>query len=288
MPKLKNNIIVGTSVWLVVALLLLTASCGKKEEPIPIPTDHEVRSLIIDGNKNYNKERYAEAATAYGKALMLDTTSLVSMFNLATALMRQGDMAREDTTANNPINQACGLLAHDAKQEQYSMLASMAFYDLGNVAYSQQKWGDAVELYKNALRRNPDDDEARDNLRLAQLKKKEQDQQKNQDKNNNQNDQNQDQQDKQDQNKQNQDKQDQDKKDQDKQNQDKDKGEQSQQDQKPAAQEKGERKPGEMSQQNADQVLKAMQNQEQATLQRVNARKAQQQRSERARTSRRW
>lgn len=272
--------------WSLLLILLAGAlvSCGKKDQSVPIPTDHQIRSLLIHGNENYHKERYAEAATDYSKAFMLDSTSLVSMFNLSTALLRQGDMAKGDSTASNPINQAMGLLSVAAQQVKYPLMASMSFYDLGNVAYARQQWDKAVELYKNALRANPNDDEARDNLRLAQLKlqqsKNDQDQKNQQ----NQGQGDQDQQ-KQDQQKQDQQKQDQQKQDQQK--QDQDQGDQSNDKQDPASQGQSDKKNA-MSQQNADQVLKAMQDQERATQQRVNAQRAQQQRSERARTSRRW
>ena len=73
-------------------------------------------------------------------------------------------------------------------------VSSMAFYNLGNLAFIQEQYGQAIEAYKEALRLNPEDDHARRNLRIAQLKKNDQDQQ-NQDQQQQQNqDQNQDQQ----------------------------------------------------------------------------------------------
>jgi tetratricopeptide (TPR) repeat protein len=174
--------------------------------------------------------------------------------------MRQGSVTASQDDKNNPMNQAEELLTHLAKGAQDKHLRGKAFYDLGNIAYGRQDYGKAIELYKHALRCNPDDEQARHNLRLAQLKKQQQD--KNKDQNQDQNKDNQDQ---------NQDKQNQDKQNQDKQNQDKQQQQQ-----------------GGMSQQNAEQVLKAMQDRERATQQRINAQQAQQQRHERRRTNRKW
>ena len=61
-----------------------------------------------------------------------------------------------------------------AQNSKSADLRSKAFYNLGNLAYVNEQYDQSIELYKNALRQNPEDDEARDNLRLAQLKKKEQ------------------------------------------------------------------------------------------------------------------
>ena len=245
------------------------------------------RVCLRNGNKLYEKKRYAEAEVEYRMALQANPASEKAQFNLATALMRQGSVTAQENDDKNPMKQAEGLLTNLAKGAQDKQLRGKASYDLGNIAYGRQDYGKAVELYKQALRCNPDDDQARHNLRLAQLKKQQQDQNqdKNQDKNQDQNkDQNKDKNQDQDQNKdQNQDKQDQDKQNQDKQNQDKQNQDQQNQDQ-----QKQQQQQGGMSQQNAEQVLKAMQDRERATQQRINAQQAQQQRHERQRTNKKW
>lgn len=237
------------------------------------------RVHLRNGNQLYEKNRYAEAEAEYKKALQANPTSEKAQFNLATALMRQGNITASKDDKNNPINQAEELLTNLAKGAQDKQLRGKACYDLGNIAYGRQQYDQAIDFYKHALRCNPDDDQARQNLRLAQLKKQQQDQNKDKNKDNKDNqDQNKDQnkdkdqdnnkdqnKDKQDQNKDNQN---QDKQNQDKQNQDK--------------------QQGGMSQQNAEQVLKAMQDRERATQQRINAQQAQQQRHERQRTNKKW
>ena len=266
-------------------LVLLTGATNAAATPAgdEIPTIKKERNHIRSGNKLYKAKRYAEAEVEYRKALQVAPQSSIAQFNLATALMRQGSATASQESKDNPMNEAQSLLENIVKSSSSRDLRGKASYDLGNIAYAQQQWQQAIEHYKNALRCNPADDHARDNLRLAQLKKQQQDKQNKQNKNQDQNkDKNQDK-DKQDQNKDKKN-QDQNKQDQDKEKQNKDK-----QNQQPQNQQNGQPKQQNgMSQQNVEQVLKAMQDQERATQQRINARQAQQQRGERARTNRKW
>ena len=278
--KASNRLITA-----MLAVMMLTAAAlpAQARDNGPKMTTQE-RVCLRNGNKLYEKKRYAEAEVEYRKALQANPASEKARFNLATALMRQGSATAQQNDEKNPMIQAEGILANLAEGAQDKLLRGKACYDLGNIAYGRQDYGKAVEMYKHALRCNPDDDQARHNLRLAQLKKQEQD--KNKDKNKN-NDQNKDQnQDNKDQNKnQNKDQ----NKDQDKQNQDQNKDKQNQNQNNQNNQDQ-QQKPqqGGMSQQNAEQVLKAMQDRERATQLRINAQQAQQQRHERQRTNRKW
>lgn len=259
------------------------------------PMNKQERKHLRAGNKEYHAQHFADAEVEYRKALTANPTSGPAVFNLGSALIRQGNVASQDQ--NDPSQQAEAALMQLCKQSNDRRLLNKAWYDLGNLAYHRQQYDQAIERYKNALRCDPLDDEARDNLRLAQIKKQDQDQNKdNKDQNKDQNkdnqDQNQDQnQDKQDQNQdqnqdqQNQDKQNQDQQNQDKQNQDQQQ-DQGQQDQ--GQQDKQQQQKGGMSQQNAEQILKTMQNQENATQQKLNAVRARQQQRERNRTSNKW
>ena len=275
------------NVMLVAMLALGTTLPSLAADKGPKMTKQE-RVCLRNGNKLYEKKHYAEAEVEYRKALQANPASEKAQFNLATALMRQGSVTSQENDDKNPMKQAEGILTNLAKNAQDKLLRGKASYDMGNIAYGRQDYSKAVEFYKHALRCNPDDDQARDNLRLAQLKKQQQDQNKdkNQDQNKDQDkDQNKDKNQDQDKDKnkdQNQDKQDQDKQNQDKQNQNQDQNQDKQDQQKQQQQQGG------MSQQNAEQVLKAMQDRERATQQRINAQQAQQQRHERQRTNKKW
>ena len=266
---------------------LLLASCGN--DAPEIPTVKKERKHIRRGNKDYNDKRYAEAEVSYIKALQEAPTSPIARYNLALALLRQGDMSNHNDGGDSLVNRATQLLEQVAKERVTPQLTSHACYALGNVAYSREDYAQAIEHYKNALRCDPLDDEARDNLRLAQLKQQQQQQNggggggNDQDQNKDQNqDQNKDQQqnDKnQDQNKDN---------EQNKDQNDKNQQDQSQNGDKDSQDGKQQQQQGGMSQQNMEQILQTMKQRENATQQRINAERAAEQKRERMRTNKKW
>lgn len=210
------------------------------------------RNYITEGNKLYNDGRYRAAYLKYQQALKENPSSVVARYNLGLSQIRLGSNPSDTTQA------AKDMLANGAKaMEQVSqmgrekpMLASRANYNLGNIAFNSEDYANALNYYKQSLRLNPDDEAARRNLRITQLKlqnqnqdqNQDQDQNKDQDQNQNQ-DQNQDQQQNKDQN----------------QDQNKDKNQdQNQQQNQP-----------DINQQTADQILKAMENKENQTRARV-------------------
>lgn len=266
---------------------LFLVSCGN--DAPEIPTVKKERKHIRHGNKDYNDKRYAEAEVSYIKALQEAPTSPIARYNLALALLRQGDMSNRNDGGDSLVNRATQLLEQVAKERVTPQLTSHACYALGNVAYSREDYAQAIEHYKNALRCDPLDDEARDNLRLAQLKQQQQQQNggggggNDQDQNKDQNqDQNKDQQqnDKnQDQNKDN---------EQNKDQNDKNQQDQSQNGDKDSQDGKQQQQQGGMSQQNMEQILQTMKQRENATQQRINAERAAEQKRERMRTNKKW
>lgn len=264
---------------------IMVASChdGNDAATAPESTKRE-RNSIKEGNDLYGKQRYAEAEVAYKKALEENPENATAQFNLASAYLKQRG---EDLTnkEDSLIRTADAMLAKVA-QNPNRQLAENSFYDRGNVAYKSEDYAAAIEHYKNALRRNPGNDQARQNLRLAQLKKQEQDQnQQNQDQNQDQ--QNQDQQQNQDK-QQNQDQnQDQNQnKDQDK---DQDKNEQNKQDQSQDKQQPQQQQQGGLSDASAQQILKAMEDKENGTRQKVELMKqGEEKRANRRTTDKPW
>lgn len=241
--------------------MALTCSCSHDETAVQ-STKRE-RNAIKEGNKLYVDKRYAEAEVAYKKALEENPDNATAQFNLASSYLKQRG---EDLTnkEDSLIRTADAMLAKVAQNEK---LAEPSFYDRGNIAYKAEDYASAIEMYKNALRRNPENNQARENLRLAQLKKQEQDQNQDQNQQNqNQQDQNQDQQDKNQNDQQNQ--QDQQNQDQnkDKQQNDQNKQDQNQQDKKDQEQKQQQ---GGLSEASAQQILKAMEDKENGTRQKV-------------------
>ena len=255
-------------ILILLAMVLVIIPTQARSDKQELSTTRDERVHIRKGNKLYKQERYAEAEVEYRKAAQANPGSAIAAFNLASSLLKQGNGSMKNEDQNNPVNQALTQLDNVVKTCTDPALTSKAFYNMGNVAFNREEWDKAIEFYKNALRRNPSDDEARDNLRLAQLKKKENEQNQNQ-----QQQQNQDQQ----QNKQDKQEDKQDKQDQP-QDQSQDKNQQQQQQQQQSG----------MSQQNVEQVLKTMQDKEQETQRKVNASQAEKQKAERNRTRNQW
>lgn len=223
------------------------------------------RNYIREGNELFKEKRYAEAEAAFKKALQENGNSPIAKFNLATTYLKQVNL--NDTTQNGLLSETQQLLKETASIAD-PKLASKAYYDLGNIFYNQKNYTQSIAMYKDALRRNPDDDQARQNLRLAQKQlQNQQNQQQNQD------------------NKQ-------DNKDQQKQNQDqnKEKNKNGQDQQKPDnQQQKQPQQPPKngMSKENAEQILQTMQNEEKNTQDKVNKAKMQQMKGGR-RTGKQW
>jgi Ca-activated chloride channel family protein len=123
---------------------------------------------ILKGNQLYKAGQYEQAEKQYRNVLETDPGNTTAMFNLANALHKQGK--HEEAIRIN------GSLAKAAKDKT---LVSAAYYNQG-VSYSKLDNLEAsIESYKNALRQNPSDQQARENLEkaLLQLKKKQQQQQ---------------------------------------------------------------------------------------------------------------
>lgn len=266
--------------WLFVACL---SSCGNEDKDLSTKSE---RNAIVEGNQYFLDGKFSDAEAAYKKALTDNPNSQMAAFNLATTFLRQAPELKNDSFPNpqqqggdgkepqlsQQLNSAIEILQNLAQNSPNPAIVSLAAYDLGNIAYRQQNYPQAIECYKEALRKQPKFNDARYNLRMAQLKNK--DNQKNQNKNQ---DKDKDKDKDKDQNKD---------KDKDKdQNKDKDKDKQNQNQQN--QQNKQQNKNG-MSGQNMEQILRSMQNQENATQQRVNAARAKQQAGERARTQNKW
>lgn len=232
---------------LLICALFPVSAYSKNEETDE--TTREEREFIRKGNKLYNEQRFADAEVEYKKALGVNPNSHLGNYNLALSLIKQSGGTNEEAE-NSPLKDATELLTSVASYSKDVNLRSKAYYNLGNIAYNKQDYGTSIEMYKQSLRQNPDDDQARENLRLAQLKKQEQDGGGGNDNKENNKDKEKEQEQKQDQDNQ-----------QDK-NEDK-----KQQQQQPQQQE--------MSKENMQQILQTMQNQEKATQEKVQAQKPQ-------------
>ena len=266
---LVGNKRVGKKMFAVVLLLMVSAVSSYAQ------TD---KKEVRKGNRLYKDGNYKEAEVEYRKALIKDSLSLAGNYNLANVMMQQEDAANAeliyaklgDTISKIP--QEVDWKNGSVKVDRKNTLPPDYYHNLGNSFLAQKKYQEAVDAYKNALRRNPGDNETRENYIYAKKKLEDgQNQDQQQQQQQQQQDQNQDQQqqqNQQDQQNQNQDQQN-DNKDQ---NQDKnnnpDKDQQDKQDQ----QQNGNQP--KISPQAAEQMLQAMQEKENQTQETVKEEKA--------------
>jgi len=119
--------------------------------------------LIQRGNEEYNRKEYQMAEAAYNEVLNMDPANNIAKYNKAAALYRQ-------TKADESVK----VLEDLAFKTEAPDLKSKAYYNKGAILSAQKKLEESIEAYKNALRQNPDDKEARENLQkaLLELKKK--------------------------------------------------------------------------------------------------------------------
>ncbi|MFV0366683.1 MAG: tetratricopeptide repeat protein [Mangrovibacterium sp.] len=259
------------------------------------------RKYIRSGNRIYEKAladttqldtiAFSNAEVEYRKALAKRPDDLKWKTNLGDALFMQANFPEAQETYTDV-----------AEHSDDNMVRSTGYFNLGNSYLAQNKLDESIEAYKNALRNNPNDLEAKYNLLFA-MKKKEEQEQQNQDQNQDQNkDQKQQNQDKnqQNQNKDNQQNQDQNKdkqdqnKDQDKQNQDQNKDQQQKQDQDKQNQNQnqqqdqgeGQPEPQKISKENAERMLQALENDEKKTQEKV--KKAQAAQAKQRKTDKDW
>jgi Ca-activated chloride channel homolog len=118
---------------------------------------------IIKGNQLYQQSQFDLAEAQYRKALEYEPDNEKAKYNLANSLQKQ-----------TKFDEAVKLLQNLAGSSRDNSLKSAAYYNQG-VAYTKMKNLDAsIESYKKALRLNPNDKEARENLEKALLQKKNQ------------------------------------------------------------------------------------------------------------------
>jgi Ca-activated chloride channel family protein len=123
----------------------------------------ELNKSIKTGNNYYRQQQYDKAEAEYRKALENSSTDKTAKFNLADALIRQ-----------NRADDAGKILAVLNAKENDLNIRSGATYNQGVIFTQQKKLEESIEAYKETLRLNPNDQEARENLQkaLLELKKK--------------------------------------------------------------------------------------------------------------------
>ena len=126
--------------------------------------------LIKKGNEAYADNKFDEAAAAYSKALEVNKISNKAALNLGNALYKKGE-----------IEQAVKAYEQAVANSTTTVDKATAWYNKAVVLHNNKKLTESIEAYKNALRNNPADEDARFNLQKAIVKQQEE-QQKNKEK----------------------------------------------------------------------------------------------------------
>jgi tetratricopeptide (TPR) repeat protein len=152
---------------LLVPVLLLLAvvlsACGQSPEV-----------LNNTGNEAFEAQDYAGALTAYNQAVEDSPELAEPHYNAANTHYRLEDYG----SAQQEIEQALV----NGEGQALTDLDQHSLYNLGNTFFQGEQYEGAIEAYKEALRLNPGDLEAKQNLELAlrQLQQQEQQQQEQQ------------------------------------------------------------------------------------------------------------
>ena len=128
-------------------------------------------SLLRLGNDYYRKGQYELAAARYSEVLRADASNEVAQYNLANALHQQ-----------KKFKEAIGILKKLTAASKNAGLKEAALYNQGVAHTRLKELDESIELYKAALRLDPNDQEARENLQKALLEKKKDQQRQNQEK----------------------------------------------------------------------------------------------------------
>ena len=117
------------------------------------------------GNEHFDESAYDDAIAEYQLAQVDEPDLAEPYYNSANAYNRQSQI------------EAALAQTEQALKTADPELAARAWYNLGNAFFDAEQWPQAVEAYKESLRLQPDDLDAKHNLELALQKLQEQEQQ---------------------------------------------------------------------------------------------------------------
>jgi len=130
-----------------ILLVMLFVATGATAQRMP------ERAQVRKGTREYHKGNYEEAIKRYGTALTLAPGQFEATYDLGNALYKAEMYDRAEQTM---MQAAADTLRSDAERAE-------AWYNLGNARFKQQKYQEALESYRQSLRLNPDDMEAKYN-----------------------------------------------------------------------------------------------------------------------------
>ena len=185
----------------IIACLFVSLTALAAGNELDFSEKKKVRNYIKSGNVEYENKNYNKAIEYYNRALEIDPENPYTLYNYANAVVAKSSQPVADENKaqlDSLLKQAIGTYQalYDDKNVPENLREKSA-YNQGNYFFRQEDYKNSITAYRNALRINPDNDKARENLYLALRKMKDDnggggsdDQQQNQDRNEDQNQQN--------------------------------------------------------------------------------------------------
>ncbi|MFT3937063.1 MAG: tetratricopeptide repeat protein [Chitinophagaceae bacterium] len=177
-------------------------------------------AAIHKGNELYKQKSYEASLQEYGKALVTDPKNATANYNSGNAQFK----------ANKPED-AVKAYDNTIENSKEQPLREKAFYNKGVALSKQQKLQESIDAWKESLKLDANDNDARENLQKALMELKKQQQQK--------------------------------------QNEDKDKKDKKQQDQKQKDEPKPQQQQSKLNKQQVEQLLKALEQKEKEIQQKM-------------------
>jgi Ca-activated chloride channel family protein len=129
------------------------------------------QKLLKQGNEAYKKEEYERAAATYKKVTEKSPNNTTAQYNLGNAMYKK-----------SKVDEAVQAFDKTIETTTDNVLKSKAYYNKGVVLQKTQNLPGCIEAYKEALKINPNDDDARQNLQKALQQLKEQQKKQKEDK----------------------------------------------------------------------------------------------------------
>ena len=239
--------------------------------------ERQAREMVWEGNRLYDEGEYAEAEIFYRKAREGEAAAGANYVGEAADRFNLGAAVYEQDRFDEAVQQWSRVAGDESLSRE---TRSKAYYNQGNALFAQEQYQEAFDAFKQSLRQDPGNHDARHNLAMTRQKIQEQQEQQeqNQDQNQDQQDQNQDQ--NQDQQNENQEG------DQDQQQDQNGEGEEQEQDQQQQDQQKQNGEQGEgdeeqradgqprsLSPEELERILEALEQDERDVQQKINAQK---------------
>ena len=156
----------GIAKYIVLALVLFV--CGEVSAQ-----QMKERGLVRSGNRQFKREQFEKSVDSYQRALQHDSTCFEAKYDLASALYRTERYDKAEKTLLS--------IANDTTRTELER--GEVAYNLGNTQFAQQKYKEALSSYRQAMRCNPNDEDAKFNYAFTKrLIQQQEQQQQNQDK----------------------------------------------------------------------------------------------------------